>query len=98
MRAADVVLTKPGYGVIAECLANDAALVYTSRGRFLEYQVLVEALPRTRPVGLHQQRGPAGGTVAGCDGGCAGPGAPGRWPEATDGAEFAADRLLSYLV
>ena len=44
--AVDVVLTKPGYGIIAECAANDTALVYTARGDFAEYAVLVEAMPR----------------------------------------------------
>jgi hypothetical protein len=43
--AADVVFTKPGYGIIAECAANDTALVYTSRGDFAEYAVLVAAMP-----------------------------------------------------
>jgi L-arabinokinase len=46
VRAADVVVTKPGYGIIAECLANDAAILYTDRGRFAEYDVLVEAMPK----------------------------------------------------
>jgi hypothetical protein len=45
VRAVDVVITKPGYGIIAECLANDTALLYTSRGAFREYDVLIEALP-----------------------------------------------------
>jgi hypothetical protein len=44
--AADVVVTKPGYGIIAECLANATALLYTARGRFIEYDVLVDAMPR----------------------------------------------------
>ena len=44
--AVDVVLTKPGYGIISECAANDTALVYTARGDFAEYAVLVEAMPR----------------------------------------------------
>jgi L-arabinokinase len=44
--AVDVVLTKPGYGIISECVANDTALLYTSRGRFAEYEVLVQAMPR----------------------------------------------------
>ena len=43
--AVDVVLTKPGYGIIAECAANDTALVYASRGDFAEYPVLVQAMP-----------------------------------------------------
>jgi L-arabinokinase len=44
--AVDVVVTKPGYGIIAECIANGTAMLYTSRGRFAEYDVLVEAMPR----------------------------------------------------
>ncbi len=43
--AADVAVTKPGYGIIAECTANKTALLYTSRGHFIEYDVLVEAMP-----------------------------------------------------
>lgn len=43
--AADVVFTKPGFGIIAECAANDTALVYTSRGDFAEYPVMVAAMP-----------------------------------------------------
>jgi L-arabinokinase len=46
VRAADVVVTKPGYGIIAECLANDTALLYTDRGNFIEYDVLVANMPR----------------------------------------------------
>jgi L-arabinokinase len=46
VRAVDVVVTKPGYGIIAECLANDTALLYTSRGHFIEYDVLVAEMPR----------------------------------------------------
>ena len=44
--AVDVVATKPGYGIIAECVANDTAIVYTSRGHFVEYDVLVREMPR----------------------------------------------------
>jgi UDP:flavonoid glycosyltransferase YjiC (YdhE family) len=46
VRAADVVVTKPGYGIISEALANDAALLYTSRGRWVEYDVMVAEMPR----------------------------------------------------
>jgi hypothetical protein len=46
VRAVDVVITKPGYGIIAECIANDTAIVYTERGRFAEYPVLVREIPR----------------------------------------------------
>jgi hypothetical protein len=44
--AVDVVLTKPGYGIVSECIANDTAIVYTSRGRFAEYDVFVDQMPR----------------------------------------------------
>jgi hypothetical protein len=44
--AVDVVATKPGYGIIAECAAHGTALLYTSRGYFIEYEVLVQELPR----------------------------------------------------
>jgi hypothetical protein len=44
--AVDVVVTKPGYGIISECIANDTALLYTSRGHFVEYDVLVREMPR----------------------------------------------------
>ena len=43
--AVDVVATKPGYGIIAECAANETAMLYTSRGHFVEYEVLVREMP-----------------------------------------------------
>ena len=54
--AVDVVLSKPGYGIIAECAASDTALVYTSRGDFAEYAVLVEAMPRLLRCAYIEQR------------------------------------------
>ena len=44
--AVDAVATKPGYGIIAEAVANGAAMLYTSRGRFVEYDVMVREMPR----------------------------------------------------
>ena len=44
--AADVVVSKPGYGIVSECIANQTALLFTSRGRFAEYDVFVAAMPR----------------------------------------------------
>lgn len=43
--AVDVVASKPGYGIISECAANGTALLYTDRGRFCEYEVLVREMP-----------------------------------------------------
>lgn len=96
VRAADVVVTKPGYGIISECLANDTALVYTSRGRFVEYDVLVAALPRTlRSAFIGNEDLLAGRWDAAIEAALYAP-RP-LVTEATDGAEFAADRVLSYL-
>ncbi len=47
---------KPGYGIISECIANDTALLYTSRGDFREYPVLVEAMPKYPAVRVHRAR------------------------------------------
>jgi hypothetical protein len=44
--AAEVVVTKPGYGIISEAIANDAAVLYTARGHFPEYDVLVAEMPK----------------------------------------------------
>lgn len=42
--AVDIVVTKPGYGIVAECAANGTAMIYTDRGRFPEYGVLVAGM------------------------------------------------------
>jgi L-arabinokinase len=44
--AADVVVSKPGYGIVSECAANHSALLYTSRGQFREYDLFVAEMPR----------------------------------------------------
>jgi UDP:flavonoid glycosyltransferase YjiC (YdhE family) len=44
--AADVVVSKPGYGIVSECIANKTALLYTSRGNFIEYDLFVNEMPR----------------------------------------------------
>jgi L-arabinokinase len=44
--AADVVVTKPGYGIVSEAIANDTAVLYVSRGAFREQALLVQALSR----------------------------------------------------
>lgn len=42
--AVDGVITKPGYGIVSDCLAHGTPMVYTDRGVFPEYEVLVEAI------------------------------------------------------
>jgi L-arabinokinase len=46
LAACDVVITKPGYGIVADCLANRVAALFTDRGPFREYDVLAAGLQR----------------------------------------------------
>lgn len=93
VKAVDVVATKPGYGIISECLANDTALLYTSRGDFREYPVLVEAMPRfLRSAFISQEELFAGNWGPHLDRLLAQPSPPEN--PATNGAEVAADMIL----
>jgi UDP:flavonoid glycosyltransferase YjiC (YdhE family) len=42
--AAEAVVTKPGYGIVSECIANETAMLYTFRGHFVEQDVLVQGM------------------------------------------------------
>jgi hypothetical protein len=96
VRAVDVVVTKPGYGIIAECLANDTAVLYTDRGHFIEYDVLVAAMPALlRCAYLPQAEVLAGAWGPALDAVLARPAPPTR--PATNGAEVAADRILALM-
>jgi L-arabinokinase len=44
LAACDAVVTKPGYGIVADCLANRVPVLFTDRGPFREYDVLAETL------------------------------------------------------
>lgn len=91
--AADVVVTKPGYGIISECIANDTAMVYTSRGHFVEYDVLVREMPRyVRCAYLEQAALLAGRWRAALEHVLASPPPP-ETPR-TDGAEVLAHNIL----
>jgi L-arabinokinase len=39
-------VTKQGYGIVSECIANETAVLYTSRGHFPEYDVIVKEMPQ----------------------------------------------------
>jgi L-arabinokinase len=54
--AVDVVISKPGYGIVSECIAARTALVYTSRGTFREYDVFVDEMPAVLPCRYLPQR------------------------------------------
>jgi L-arabinokinase len=96
VRAVDVVVTKPGYGIIAECVANDTAVLYTSRGRFVEYDVLVAGMPRVvRARFIPHADLFAGRWVPYLDDVLGSPEPPER--PRVDGAEVAAERLLDMM-
>jgi len=46
VRAADAVVTKPGYGIVSEAILGDTAVLYTGRGDFREQPLLEQALKR----------------------------------------------------
>jgi L-arabinokinase len=44
LRAVDVIVTKPGYGIVADAISHRVPVLYTDRGEFPEYAHLVAAL------------------------------------------------------
>ena len=46
MASCDVVVTKPGFGVLQECAVNHKPMVYVERENFREYPILEAALKR----------------------------------------------------
>lgn len=90
--AVDVVFTKPGYGIISECIANGTALVYTSRGNFAEYHVLVREMPRyLRCAFIDQETLLAGRWRAAAEAALKAPAPPERPP--TNGADVVAGMM-----
>lgn len=45
VQAADVVVTKPGYGIVTDAIAAGTRVVYTDRGDFPEYPIMVREMP-----------------------------------------------------
>lgn len=44
--SADVVISKPGYGVVSECFLNGVPLIYIPRSNFAEYPVLKASIDK----------------------------------------------------
>lgn len=96
VRAADVVATKPGYGIFTEAIANNTALLYTSRGHFVEYEVLVNAMPRyLRSQFIDQENLLAGNWRAALEKLLSSP-KPAETPD-LNGAAVAADAILDMI-
>lgn len=94
LAACDVVITKPGYGIVADCVANRVPILFTDRGPFREYDVLAAALPelgRARYISRDELlRGHVGPHVDALLSSAA------PWQDVRlDGARVIADRVLS---
>ena len=48
--AVDVVVTKPGYGIVTDAIGCRTRMVYTERGDFPEYPILVDEMKRWLPA------------------------------------------------
>jgi L-arabinokinase len=42
----DAVISKPGFGILSDCIANKKPLIYADRSNFLEYPILVAAIEK----------------------------------------------------
>jgi len=66
--AADAVLTKPGYGIVSDCIGAGTRILYTERGDFPEYPILVAGMSRVLPCAHVSNRdlreGRIGGEIA----------------------------------
>jgi hypothetical protein len=93
--AVDVVLTKPGYGIVSDCIGAGTRLVYTDRGDFPEYPVMVAEMPRYLPaVFASNEEVREGRLDRALEEVQALPFPP---PPRTDGASVAAEKLLERL-
>ena len=95
--AADVVVSKPGYGIVSECVANGTALLYTSRGRFAEYDVFVEEMPRVLRCRYISQEDLFAGRWAGAVEAVLAQPPPSEQPR-VDGAEVAAQAIMDLVI
>ena len=46
LASCDIVISKPGFGLVSECIVNNKPLIYSDRGNFAEYPYLVEGIEK----------------------------------------------------
>jgi UDP-N-acetylglucosamine:LPS N-acetylglucosamine transferase len=92
----DAIVTKPGYGIVADAIAHQLPMLYTDRGEFPEYPRLVEALNDCATAEFIPQSELLSGNIA--------PylqtplQKPPNWPEVPlNGAQVAAGKILELL-
>jgi UDP:flavonoid glycosyltransferase YjiC (YdhE family) len=94
VRTADAIVTKPGYGIVADVLAHRLPILYTERGEFPEYSRLVEALRECATAEFIPQDQLLSGNLA--DPLTRLLAKPPNWPEIElNGAQVAAEKILS---
>ncbi len=91
--AADVVVTKPGYGIVSDCIGARTRLVYTERGDFPEYPIMVSEMPRYLPAVHVTNDDLREGRIAGALAEALA--TPFPAPPRIDGATVAAERILA---
>src|SRR5439155_23231376 len=91
--AADVVVSKPGYGIVSECVANRTPLLFTSRGRFAEYDVMLAEMPHVLNCRFIEQDDLLGGNWRESIDALLAQPAPLTSPP-VNGAEIAAEKIL----
>lgn len=96
VRAADVVMTKPGYGIVADVISHQVPILYTDRGEFPEYARLVEALTDCATAEYIPQSELLAGTIGPYLGRLLSK--QPNWPNvAINGANAAAEKILEML-
>lgn len=96
VRAVDVVVTKPGYGIVADVIAHQVPILYTDRGNFPEYPLLVSALKQMTTEEVIPQAHLLAGELRGCLQRLLAK--EPNWPPAQlTGAEIAAEEILAVL-
>jgi hypothetical protein len=91
--AADAVVTKPGYGIVSDAIAAGTPIVYTERGDFPEYPILVEGRLRHLPCAHVSGEDLRAGRLGAALDAVVGQPLPGETPD-TSGALVVARRLL----
>ena len=93
--AADVVITKPGYGIVSDAIAARTPMLYTDRGDFPEYPIMVREMGKWLPAEYVTNDQLLGGRLQ--DAIARLLAKPMPEPPRIDGAALAAERILASL-
>jgi len=93
--AVDVVVSKPGYGIVTDCIGAGTRLVYTDRGEFPEYPVLVREMAQWLPAAYVSNEDLGAGRIRGAVEAVLGREVPA--PPDIGGAARAAARILALM-